>query len=326
MGDVAMLVPVIYAFAKAYPETKITFLSKPFFKPLIETLPNVQFFGAETALKHKGISGLWKLSRSLKKLGITHLADTHNVLRSKILRAFLALPAATIDKGRAEKKALTQSENKVFKPLKTTIQRYVQVFAELGFTGIQPEVLPKPVSTETVLQFTKLDAKRWIGIAPYAAHQGKEYPEKQMREVIVGLDANPDVRLFLFGAPSERERLERLALDCDTATIVAGALQFADEINQIAQLDTMLSMDSGNGHIAAMFGIPTVTLWGVTHPYAGFAPFKQETRCLVSDREQYPAIPTSIYGNKIPEGYEGVMQTIAPAFVVKNVLAATGPV
>jgi ADP-heptose:LPS heptosyltransferase len=312
MGDVAMTMPVVYAFAKANPEAKITFLSKAFFRPIVEVLPNIHFVAAKTNDVHKGIGGLWRLSRELKALGVTHVADLHNVLRSKILRTFLNLPSAAIDKGRAEKKALTRVKNKDFKQLKTTIQRYVDVFDGLGFKGIEPAVLSKPVSSDTVLLFTGLDEKRWIGVAPFAAHLGKQYPLDLMREVIEGLNKRVDIRLFLFGAPNEREQLLELAKDCDTCTIVAGVLKFPEELNLIAQLDGMLSMDSGNGHLAAMFGISTVTLWGVTHPYAGFAPFEQEAHCMVSDREQFPLIPTSVYGNKVPEGYEKVMRSIVP--------------
>lgn len=324
MGDVAMTIPVVYAIAKAYPETKITFLSKPFFKPIIETLPNVHFIAAETNGKHRGIGGIWSLSRALNGQNITHVADLHNVLRSKILRTFLNLPSTAIDKGRAEKKALTRAKNKDFKQLKTTIQRYVDVFDGLDFKGIEPAVLPKPVSSDPVLQFTGLDEKRWLGIAPFAAHSGKQYPLDLMREVIVGLDKRVDVRLFLFGASNEREQLLELAKDCDTCTIVAGVLKFPDEINLIAQLDGMLSMDSGNGHLAAMFGIPTVTLWGVTHPYAGFAPFQQEAHCILSDGAQYPEIPTSVYGNKAPEGYGEVMRTIDPKVVIQKMIERVG--
>jgi hypothetical protein len=38
---------------------------------------------------------------------------------------------ATVDKGRAAKKALTQPENKVFKQLPTMFERHIKVFKEL---------------------------------------------------------------------------------------------------------------------------------------------------------------------------------------------------
>ena len=79
-------------------------------------------------------------------------------------------------------------------------------------------------------------------------------------------------------------------------------------------------MDSGNGHLAAIFGIPVLTLWGVTPPYAGFAPFNQpESNQLISDRKKYPLIPTSVYGNKYPKGYEKAIETIAPETVLEKI-------
>jgi ADP-heptose:LPS heptosyltransferase len=71
-------------------------------------------------------------------------------------------------------------------------------------------------------------------------------------------------------------------------------------------------MDSGNSHIAAMLGVKVVTLWGATHPYAGFKPFNQPfENCLTSNRTKYPLLPTSVYGNKIVPGYKDVMRTIS---------------
>ena len=79
-------------------------------------------------------------------------------------------------------------------------------------------------------------------------------------------------------------------------------------------------MDSGNAHIAVMLGIKVITLWGATHPYAGFKPFNQsDDFCLTSDREKYPLLPTSIYGNKMVEGYENVMRTILPTQVIEKI-------
>jgi ADP-heptose:LPS heptosyltransferase len=52
---------------------------------------------------------------------------------------------------------------------------------------------------------------------------------------------------------------------------MAGKLKLQQELQLISNLDVMLSMDSGM-HIAAMLGVKVITLWGATHPYAGFYP------------------------------------------------------
>ena len=52
MGDVAMSIPVIRALTEKHPECKITVLSKPFFKPLFDKIPQVSFFAAQVNTKH----------------------------------------------------------------------------------------------------------------------------------------------------------------------------------------------------------------------------------------------------------------------------------
>ena len=79
-------------------------------------------------------------------------------------------------------------------------------------------------------------------------------------------------------------------------------------------------MDSGNAHIAAMLGVKVVTIWGLTHPYDGFYPFNQDKEnALLVDKNQYPKIPTSIYGNKYPENYKDAIRTITPESVVSKI-------
>ena len=326
MGDVAMTVPVIRALTEKYPDCKITVLSKPFFKPLFDTIPQVSFFAAQVNTKHKGILGLLKLYRELKKEKITHVADFHNVLRSKILRAlfiFDGKPSIFIDKGRAEKKALTRTKNKIFKQLKTSHQRYADVLNKLGFTLdlSNPTPINKIKLAEKITLYTGLKKDTWIGIAPFAAFKGKVYPLQLMEEVIEEM-ASKGFKIFLFGGGKrEIEILNTLENIHDSIVNLAGKLSFKEELEVIGVLDVMVAMDSGNAHLAAMQQVKTITLWGVTHPYAGFAPFHQpDDYCVISDLKKYPKIPCSIYGNKVINGYENAMETISPAKVIEKIM------
>jgi len=323
MGDVAMTVPILNAFAKKYPNINITVLTRPFYAPLFSSIPNVKVYEADVKGKHKGVFGLWRLYRSLKRLNIDAIADLHNVLRSKILKTyflFSRVPFMQIDKGRADKKALTQEKNKVFTQLKTTHQRYIDVFTKLGF---QLEMLSQKDSISrqkldaATLKLMGNDSKKWIGIAPFAAFQGKMYPLNLMKKVVSHLNNTNKYKIIFFGGgKKEEDQLNAWQALFSNSINMAGKLSFASELKLISNLDVMLAMDSGNAHLAAMFAIPTVTLWGVTHPYAGFYPFGQAIEnAILSDRTLYPNIPTSIYGNKVPMGYENVMETILPETV-----------
>lgn len=325
MGDVAMTIPVLKSFTNTYPEVKLTVVSRAFFKPFFEELPNTSFLEADVYGKHKGVK-LLNLAREAKVLEIDAVADLHNVIRSKIIRNYLRLSfikTAKIDKGRIGKKALTREVNKVFKPLKSTHQRYADVFASLGYPlNINTtDVLHKINFNSTLLQLIGNEPKKLIGIAPFAAHDSKMYPLYLMKEVIKELDKEKEYILLLFGGGNEEvKQLTKLEEEFSTTICVAGKINFKEELTLISNLDLMLSMDSGNGHLAAMYGVPVISLWGVTHPYAGFVPFGQNSdNSLVANRDKYPLIPTSIYGNKYPDGYKDAIKTIAPNDVVLKI-------
>ena len=122
MGDVAMVVPILRALTTQHKNIQVTVLTRKFFEPFFRSLPNVSILEADVKNTHKGIFGLYKLSKSIRKTGITQVADLHNVLRSNVLKTFLIdKPFFQIDKGRKEKKQLTSGQ--IFKQLKTTHQR-----------------------------------------------------------------------------------------------------------------------------------------------------------------------------------------------------------
>jgi ADP-heptose:LPS heptosyltransferase len=326
MGDVAMIVPVLRALVLQYPEVKITVVSRPFFQPFFDGIPNVNFFGVDLHKRHKGFIGLLRLFSDLRKLNIDLVADLHNVLRSKVVHTLFALSGkklASTDKGRAEKKALTSLTNKLFAPVKPMVERHVDTFKQLGFSIdlTNPQFPEKAILSEEILLITGIKNQNWIGIAPFAQYESKVYPQDLMQQVIDELAKNTNHKLFLFGGgDKEIQLLNQLQSQHENVLVLAGKLKFKHELDVISNLDVMLSMDSGNSHIAAMLGVKVITLWGATHPYAGFKPFNQpDDFCLTSDRAQYPLLPTSIYGNKKVEGYYEVMRTILPSQVIEKI-------
>jgi ADP-heptose:LPS heptosyltransferase len=326
MGDVAMTVPVLRALVLQHPDVKITMVSRPFFQPFFEGIPNVNFFGVDLKERHKGFFGLFRLFSDLRKLDIDLVADLHNVLRSKVVRTLFALSGkkvAATDKGRAEKKALTSLTNKVFAPVKPMVERHVDTFKQFGFSIdlANPKFPEKAILSDEIFSITGTKNQNWIGIAPFAQYESKVYPSDLMQKVIDDLAKNKNVKIFLFGGgATEIQKLKQLQNNHDNVIIVAGKLSFEAEIQLISNLDIMLSMDSGNSHISSMLGVKVITLWGATHPFAGFKPFNQpDDFCLTSDRKQYPFLPTSVYGNKKVAGYENAMRTILPFQVIEKI-------
>ncbi|MBT8376434.1 MAG: glycosyltransferase family 9 protein [Bacteroidia bacterium] len=321
LGDVAMAQPVLKVLSDQYPHLKITVLTKKGFASIFKDLERLQVVEGNFKNEHKGVLGLYRLSKKLKTLQLDAIADLHNVLRSNILKIFLNVKTKQIDKGRTEKRALINGSQ--FMPLKTTHQRYADVFNILGY----PVNLANWTPTEKASLSLKLkhycssSNQKLIGIAPFAAHKGKMYPLALMKEVI--RDLVKDYKVLLFGGGNhEIELLSQIENEFNNAISVAGKLSLEEELQIISNLSLMLSMDSGNAHLAAIYGIKTITIWGVTHPYAGFAPFNQPSEyMLLPDRKEFPAIPTSVYGNKYPKYYELAAASIDPKLVIEKIRA-----
>lgn len=324
MGDVAISVPVLTAFREQYPDVKLTILTRPLFAPMFAHISDCEIFTPDLKGKHKGFLGLFRLYKELKKRNINKVADIHNVLRTNVLKIFFRLsgiPFKQIDKGRKEKKALTREKNKIFKPLKPSYERYADVFAELGFPISLEKAYfaPKPQLSDKVKNI--LSEEKNIGIAPFATHIGKMYPFYDLEEVITKLSASyPKSKIFLFGGGSHEKQLIDGVSHLPNVENMVGRFSFEKELQLISQLDLMVAMDSGNAHLSAMYGVPTLTLWGVTHPYAGFYPYKQpESNALLADRTKFSLIPTSVYGNIHRKGYERAIKTITKEDILKKI-------
>ena len=321
-----MVVPVLRVFSETYPEVQLTILSRAFFKPFFQDFSNLVFLEADVTQKHKGFMGLLKLSKEANALGIDAVADLHNVIRSKIITRYLKVSGkktATLDKGRKEKKSLTREKNKNFKQLKTTHQRYADVFEELGFplnlNNFKP-LLKKEINSN-IINLLGEKKNKIIGIAPFAAYKSKMYPLELMKKVISILDKESPYQIVLFGGGNEEiSQLNAFEEEFSSVINTAGKLNFSEELALISNLDIMISMDSGNGHLGAMYGIPIISLWGVTHPFVGFVPFGQPNEhSLLADNNKYPLLPTSVYGNNYPAAYENAMETIKPEEIVNKV-------
>ena len=324
-GDVAMMLPVFRCLFQQYPNVKITLVTRAWTAPLFDEFPQLEVLPLDPKEEHKGIQGLYRLFKTIKSLRPNGIADLHGVLRTHILRVFFFFSFISfrqIDKGRREKQRLTRAKNKVFQPLTPTVYRYADVFRRLGFPVHleQHEYPPQPLLPAVFSTTFSNPQHKWIGVAPFASFEGKTYPLDLMQKVVTHLQKGHQV--FLFGAgEKEKTLLEVWENAMPNAFSMAGKYGLGEELALIAHLDLMLSMDSANAHLAANYGVEVITLWGLTHPFAGFGAFGQiEKNNLCVDRTLFPKIPTSVYGNKTPEGYEKAFRSLDPKKVIETVL------
>lgn len=323
MGDVAMSVPVVEQLRRDYPSLKITILTRPFFKPFFREIENIEFVEPDFKGRHKGLKGLWLLFREIQALGVDAVADLHDVLRTKVLDTMFRLTGtrvAVIDKGRMAKKTLTRKFRKFMVPLTPTVERYRQTIAELGFDLELSDTVVRtqhPVP-QPIVEIMGEKSGRWIGFAPFAQHKGKIYPTILSDEVI-GLLSNRYDQVFIFGGGTyERDFAECMQIRHPRVISVIGMMSLDEEIDLISHLDCMITMDSASMHMASLVGTPVVSVWGATHPYAGFYGYGQNQSNAV--QLDMPCRPCSVYGNKqcIYKDYR-CLSNIAPQTIVDKV-------
>jgi len=327
MGDVAMTIPVMKQVLDDNPDVEIVFVTNRNWGALCANIPRLTFFPADVKGIHKGVKGLYHLFREIRKAhSIQAVADLHNVLRSKIIRTFFRFtgtPVAAIDKGRAEKKALTRRENKILQPLTSTIERYAIVFRQLGLRcemGDKPVFPPSPLPASVTAVTGPKGNKKWIGMAPFATYREKMYPLEKMTAVLSLLLQEPGQQVLLMGGgKQEVELLTALAQQYPRAIVVAGRFSLAEEMAVISQLDAMISMDSANMHLASLFGVPVVSVWGATHPFAGFMGYAQAAHNAVQ-LDDLSCRPCSVFGNKpCFRGDHACMEWLKPLQIAEKV-------
>lgn len=329
LGDVAMTIPVIYSLAVAHPLLEITVLSAKSLQPLFENLPeNVKFIGADLKGRHKGIKGLNVLFNELKVRKFDYVADFHSVLRSRYLSLRFMLggaKTAKIDKGRSNKRKLTHKNNKVLVPLKSSFFRYKEVLQHLGFNF---ELHFDSFFNNKIIEFSQKNDQaalkadfKWIGIAPFAKHKGKIYPLELQEKVISHFANDKRVKVFIFGGgESENNVVNNWLEKYPSIVSMVGKLNMNQELLLMSQLDVMLSMDSANMHLASLVNTTVVSVWGATHPYAGFMGWNQSSDNAI--QVDLTCRPCSIYGNKpCYRGDYACLYQITPTTIIKRIEA-----
>lgn len=304
MGDVALTLPAVRGVLNENSNVRITVLTRPFFAPFFANVEGLEVFTSELNGRHKGFGGLFKLFIDLKRNNhFDQVIDLHSVIRSRFISLLFRISGTkqfAIEKDRGSKKTYLTSDKEP--QLEHTIDRYTKVFKKAGISCI-PMLAPvintsvvEDLPVEDYLIENDLVDKTLIGIAPYAKHQLKIWPEEQLKELISKLENNPNIRILLFGG-GEEELNNLCKLIKNFKHCLIPSLNFKQELVLFQKLSMMLSMDSSNMHLAVLSGIPVISVWGATHPGIGFGAWMQDSKNAIQiPKSELECRPCTIYG------------------------------
>ena len=280
MGDVALTAPVLKGMREQYPDVELVFLTRSSFKPFFSSITGLQLFFPDLKERHRGFPGLIRLFKDINRQSkIDYVIDLHDVLRSKILRFFFRLagvPVQVIDKGRSDRKSVITGKRKI--RLKHSVERYSDVFARSGFPVALPKgpwIIPSSEALLKAGRMTDINDELNIGVAPYAKHKLKMWPEENMIKLLSMIAEHHKCRFWLFGGFEDSEKLAVFQKKVPGSVNLVGKLNLDEELALMSKLSFMIAMDSSNMHMAALTGTKVISIWGGTDPLSGFGAWMQ---------------------------------------------------
>ena len=297
LGDVAILEPVLRQRAAANPDVLFLVAAPPRLEPLFGGMANVHYLPTDKRQRPR------QLYRQLAASNPHIVADMHHVLRTIVVDWLFRLHGVKVRSLYKQRLSFRTFRQPIW-------QRYDRVFERCGLSGRVKEDgywEVKPAS----------DSRRVVGVAPFAQHQGKIWPLEKMERLVATL-SQKGCQVCLFGSADEAELLDAWAQRYKGVKSLAGRYGFAEEMQQIASLDVMVSMDSANMHFASSLGVPVVSIWGATHPCRGFYGWRQDPSWAV--QHEMKCRPCSKYGNKpCRRGDYPCLQSIEPSEVLERI-------
>jgi heptosyltransferase II len=248
MGDTVMATPAIENLFNFYKSYEVTIIGSFVSIELIKNNPRV----INSYVLDKSYRSILNARRTLGKFDIFY--SFRETFRSYIF-----------------KKIITSSKKYSFKKKEIYASHQVEKYNNFINSTLNMNFQAGKLKLHTNLKLPEIKNKPIIGINPGSSYGSSKrwYPER-FAESALSFSNNFDI--FIFGGDNE----VNIALDIEKLLIskgvvncrnLAGKTSVQELVSFISNLDVFVTGDSGPMHIAASFGIPTVSLFGPTRDY-----------------------------------------------------------
>ena len=215
-----------------------------------------------------------------------------NAARAKIL---ISLAARWTLGSRGEGARLLLSKSCTVDRGKHQIFDNDEILETLGLPAVEASwrpALPIELSREGegALSEVGISGEAVVGLAPAPARgRAKRWPASRFGQLAAALDAR-GLRPIVVLGPGEESLARELCQASDRRLPVIGPrLDVAGLAGVISRLSLLVCNDSGPMHLAAVFGIPTVAIFGPGEPFRT-GPFRHHQRVLYRKVECAPCV------------------------------------
>ena len=269
LGDFMMNSPAIHALRQTYPSAAITLICH---KKMYDFLKGGRDWDDLISWDNK-LTTLPALVKEIKKRGTPDLTV---ILHSHTPYDFLsAIMAGTkyvfVDNDKQDIPLVSKwATNRISKFVGHTIQRKLELIMPL--LNEKPDNsmhLPFPVERTVSEADSQL---RWIGFQMGASSFKKCWPVERFVTFANQLFAHDDVRVVLIGAPNEvplqDEFLQKLdSRFHDRVKPLIGKTTLKGLIQEVKNMDLLVTSDTGPMHLAVAMRVPTVSMYVITSHY-----------------------------------------------------------
>ena len=313
LGDIVLSSGALAACKTAWPETRILYVTKNAFRPLMESNPHVHSVLAVEDYPH-----LPALAHDLALSQVDAVLDLHGKLRSRILRGFLGGRPTSVWTNKPWWQRLLVGTRLIRYHAREPIAvRYHHAVETLAGRALPIHPLTHYISqadqrmADQLLEAENLTSHQPIvGMSPGAAWHTKRWPVDRFAELARQF-SDAGAQVIITGSPAERDHVAAIRARCPQLHDFVGSLSLGQLGGVIGRCHLFVANDSGPLHIARGLGVPTVSVFGSTDP--GMFRFTATDRVL---RRELPCSPCALIGkNACPEGHFRCMLDISPTEV-----------
>ena len=329
MGDIILTFPVIETLKDNFPNSKIVYLTKNKYTDLLRNHPQIDcLVELDSEGKHKNVSGFVTLIKELNGFDFDLIIDLHANLRSFFVRRLVRGKIKFKYKKRGIQRFLIVHCKFLKIKSKHTVDLYLDLLkrsqSRVSTSGLidSSNRIPKYYLEEKSKGFAQqfLKDRGWkneilIGMAPGARWETKIWDKETFAETGKILSEKLSAKILLCGDENDREAIEWISnfLGKDK-NVHALNLPLNHLAGVIHRCKVFISNDTGLMHLASSLSVPTIAIFGPTHPKLGFAPLGLMDRVLMVGEK---CSPCSLHGEK--QCYQDkryCMENILPSDVV----------
>ncbi len=299
IGDAVLTLPLIEQICIKYNNPIIHVLAIPNTQEIFNNSPYVnKVIVYDKRNKDKGIWGIIKLSKLLKKENYTLIISPHRSFRTSIL-VMLTNVKNSIGFDNA-------SFNYVYKKIVKYNKNEHEVLRNLRLIDFNPNeenwrIIPKQSVSKEVKEkvnnfLLEHQIKNFICIAPGSVWQTKMYPLEYYIEIAKHF-AKKGYKVIILGSKSEQELCSKfISKENENIINSAGVFSIPEVIELIGKSSLLICNDSAPTHFGMINDVKVLTVYCSTVAEFGFYPYNSKSKYLSYDN--LTCKPCGIHGHK----------------------------